>query len=206
MGAVGAVAALGRLARPFLRGALAARFRDLDLPVPGRRSGPAGAGAHGLVHGGDPLTNAAAARVLDRLGVDLVTAPRAGCCGAVPITSTTRPRGWTRRGATSTPGGQIEGGCEAILVTASGCGVMVKDYGALLADDPGYAERAARVSALARDPAEYLAGLDLGPLGHPGAGRRIAFHPPCTLQHGQGLPRRDRGAARASRFHPDPGQ
>ncbi|MFZ0789038.1 MAG: heterodisulfide reductase-related iron-sulfur binding cluster, partial [Chromatiaceae bacterium] len=80
---------------------------------------------------------------------------------------------------------EIELGCRALLVTASGCGVMVKDYGELLQHDPGYAEKAARVSALARDPAELLSDLDLGPLGQPGQGRRIAFHPPCTLQHGQ---------------------
>jgi glycolate oxidase iron-sulfur subunit len=62
---------------------------------------------------------------------------------------------------------------------------MVKEYGHLLAQDPSYAEKAARISALARDPVELLAAEDLAPLGQPGAGRRVAFHAPCTLQHGQ---------------------
>ena len=190
--AVGAITALGRLARPFLPGALAAKVpRPRSAgpwPAPlGRRRALVLAGCVQSV--ATPLTNAAAARVLDRLGVDLVTAPRAGCCGAVAYHLNDQAQGLdAARRNIDAWWPEIEAGCEAILVTASGCGVMVKDYGALLADDPGYAERAARVSALARDPAEYLAGLDLGPLGHPGAGRRIAFHPPCTLQHGQRLP------------------
>jgi len=80
---------------------------------------------------------------------------------------------------------QLESGCEAILVTASACAATVKDYGELLRDDPVYADRAARVAALVRDPAEWLAQADLSPLGTPGQGRRIAFHSPCSLQHGQ---------------------
>jgi glycolate oxidase iron-sulfur subunit len=133
-----------------------------------------------------PSTNAAAARVLDRLGIDLVTAPRAGCCGAVAYHLNAQAEGLdAMRRNIDAWWPEIEAGCEAILVTASGCGVMLKDYGELLREEPAYAEKAARVSALARDPAELLAGLDLSPLGQPGHGRRIAFHPPCTLQHGQ---------------------
>jgi glycolate oxidase iron-sulfur subunit len=133
-----------------------------------------------------PLTNAAAARVLDRLGLDLVTAPKAGCCGAAAYHLNAQAEGLAAmRRNIDAWWPEIESGCEAILVTASGCGVVVKDYGDLLHHDPDYAEKAARVSALARDPAELLADLDLAVLGQPGQGRRIAFHPPCTLQHGQ---------------------
>ena len=82
----------------------------------------------------------------------------------------------------------LEQGAEAILITASGCGAFVKEYGKLLADDPAYAEKAARVSELARDPAETLQQEDLSALDLDGGGRRVAYHPPCTLQHGQQLP------------------
>jgi glycolate oxidase iron-sulfur subunit len=81
----------------------------------------------------------------------------------------------------------IEAGIEAIVVTASGCGVMVKDYQHLLQDDARYAAKAARVSALARDIAEVLQAEDLGRLNITADKRRIAFHSPCTLQHGQQL-------------------
>jgi glycolate oxidase iron-sulfur subunit len=133
-----------------------------------------------------PLTNTAAARVVDRLGLDLVIVPEAGCCGAAAYHLNAQAEGLaSMRRNIDAWWPEIESRCEAILVTASGCGVMVKDYGELLHHDPDYADKAARVSELARDPAELLAGLDLAALGRPGQGRRIAFHPPCTLQHGQ---------------------
>ena len=133
-----------------------------------------------------PLTNAAAARVFDRLGVDLIASPKAGCCGAVAYHLNAQTEGLdAMRRNIDAWWPELQAGCEAILVTASACAAMVKDYGELLADDPAYAERAARVSALARDPAEWLAQADLSPLGTPGRGRRLAFHAPCTLQHGQ---------------------
>jgi glycolate oxidase iron-sulfur subunit len=80
---------------------------------------------------------------------------------------------------------EIEGeGIDAILVTASGCGTTIKDYGFMLRDDPAYAERAARVSALAKDITEFLAGLELPPPSHP-PGLKVAYHAACSLQHGQ---------------------
>ena len=185
------LAALGRLLRPILPRPLAAKVpvprAAGDWPAPkGRRKVLALAGCAQSV--ATPLTNAAAARVLDRLGIDLVESPEAGCCGALAYHLHAHREGLdAARRNIDAWWPQIESGCEAILVTASGCGVMVKDYGELLRDDPVYAERAARVSALARDTVELLAELDLGPLGRPGRGRRIAFHPPCTLQHGQKL-------------------
>jgi glycolate oxidase iron-sulfur subunit len=84
----------------------------------------------------------------------------------------------------------IERGAEAIVVTASGCGVLVKEYGDLLRDDPAYAERARRVAALARDPVEVVAAewKRIAPLVAMDRGaQRVAFHAPCTLQHGLGL-------------------
>ncbi len=185
----GALAALGRLARPLLPAKLAAKVpnpRPAGVwPRPGGRK-------RVLVLAGcvqsvaTPLTNTAAARVLDRLGLDLVIVPEAGCCGAAAYHLNAQAEGLaSMRRNIDAWWPEIESRCEAILVTASGCGVMVKDYGELLHHDPDYADKAARVSELARDPAELLAGLDLAALGRPGQGRRIAFHPPCTLQHGQ---------------------
>jgi len=81
----------------------------------------------------------------------------------------------------------IEAGAEAIVLTASGCGAMVKEYGQVLKADPEYAAKAARVSALARDLGEVIADLPLADLKPDAKGRRIAFHCPCTLQHAQGL-------------------
>jgi glycolate oxidase iron-sulfur subunit len=140
-----------------------------------------------------PDTNAAAARVLDRFGISLVEAPRAGCCGALPhhLNAEEEAFAMMRRNIDAWwP--QVEAGAEAILVTASGCGAMVKDYGVLLAHDPGYAGKAARIANLARDTGEVLAAeldrQDASPLGtRAGAGRKIAFHAPCSLQHGQKL-------------------
>ncbi len=133
----------------------------------------------------DPGINAAAVRVLDRLGITLTAAPNAGCCGALSqhLGAVEAAREAMRRNIDSWwP--EIEAGVEAIVMTASGCGSQVKDYGYLLRDDPAYADKAARVSSLTRDLAEILAGENLAAL-EPGPARRIAFHPPCSLQHGQ---------------------
>jgi len=190
-GRIGPLIALGRLARPLLPA-------DLRRKVPESR--PAGAWPTGsgtrrmLVLEGcvqsvaTPATNAAAARVLERLGITLVRPAGAGCCGAVSSHLSAQEEGlnFMRRNIDAWwP--HIEAGAEAIVISASGCGLMVKEYGEALRHDPAYAEKAARVSALARDLGEVLAAEDLAPLGQPGAGRRVAFHAPCTLQHGQGL-------------------
>jgi glycolate oxidase iron-sulfur subunit len=137
-----------------------------------------------------PNINAATARVLDRIGVSLVVAEEAGCCGALAhhLNDTEAGLGAARRNIDAwLP--QLEAGVEAIVMTASGCGVMVKDYGWLLRNDPTYAEKAARVSAATRDISEVLgAERDaLKALGASPAAKRIAYHPPCTLQHGQKL-------------------
>jgi len=134
-----------------------------------------------------PSINAAAGRVLDRLGISLLQAPAAACCGAVSHHLGAQQEGldFMRRNIDAwTP--WLEQGCEAIVMTASGCGTMVKDYGELLKHDPAYAEKAAQVSAKTLDLAEVLAKEDLGPLTQH-RNLRVAFQSPCSLQHGQQL-------------------
>ncbi len=178
---------LGRLVRPLLPAALKAK-------VPANRTQRSWPQAEhsrfmlvleGCVQQAvTPDSNAAAAQVFDRLGIQLRPAP--GCCGAASyhLAATTDGLDFARRNIDAWwPA--VEAGCEAIISTASGCGVMVKDYGHLLAADPDYADKAQRISRLTRDACEVLAEQDLSALQVSGAGRRIAFHPPCTLQHGQ---------------------
>jgi glycolate oxidase iron-sulfur subunit len=138
-----------------------------------------------------PNTNAAAARVLDRLSISIVNAARAGCCGATDYHLNAQEAGLARaRRNIDAWWPAIHAGAEAIVQTASGCGAFVKEYGHLLRDDPHYASKAQRVSELARDLVEVLANepLDLLQSGlHRDAQRRLAFHCPCTLQHAQKL-------------------
>ncbi|HVE50801.1 MAG TPA: glycolate oxidase subunit GlcF [Casimicrobiaceae bacterium] len=135
-----------------------------------------------------PSIDAAFARVLDRIGISAESVTGGGCCGALPFHLNDHDEGallarrnidawWPR----------VEAGAEAIVITASGCGVMIKDYAHLLSHDSAYAEKARRVTELACDPVELIGrewkqvteriAMDRG-------SRRIAFHPPCTLQHG----------------------
>jgi glycolate oxidase iron-sulfur subunit len=138
-----------------------------------------------------PQTNVAAARVLARLGIDLIEVPAAGCCGALAyhLGNHAAARTAIRRNIDAWwP--EITAGAEAIVVGASGCGAFVREYGEILREDASYAAKAERIAALARDPSEVLGAEDLTPLGRPGQGRRIAFHAPCSLQHGLRLPQR----------------
>jgi glycolate oxidase iron-sulfur subunit len=136
-----------------------------------------------------PDINAAAARVLDRLGVSVLSTTAAGCCGAVShhLSARDEALGFMRRNIDAWwP--QLEQGAEAIITGASACTAMIKEYGELLADEPHYAQKAARVSALTKDLSEVIAGEDLAPLGNSTVlSRRVAFHSPCTLQHAQGI-------------------
>ncbi|MCC7082131.1 MAG: glycolate oxidase subunit GlcF [Burkholderiales bacterium] len=133
-----------------------------------------------------PNINAAASRVLDRLGISLERVPGAGCCGAIDFhldagdTARRRMRSlidawWPR----------LEG-AEAIVFTASGCGMMLKDYVYALADDAAYRDKARRIAASCRDLSEVLlANRDaLRAVCRPATARRVAFHSPCSLQHG----------------------
>src|SRR6266581_7934377 len=154
--------ALGRLARPFLP----ARVAE-TIPAPATKAGAWPARRHArkmLVLGGcvqpalEPGINAAAARVLDRLGVSLLEAPGAGCCGGIRFHLNRQQAGRDdMRAVIDAWWPMLEaGGIEAIVITASGCGVTVKEYGHLLAQDPEYREKAARISALARDLCEVI--------------------------------------------------
>jgi len=149
-----------------------------------------------------PNINVATARVLDAAGIQTVIAAKAGCCGAVKFHLNDHEGGKAHMRANidawwphvSNAGG-TGASVEAIVMNASGCGVTVKDYGHLLKDDMAYAAKAARISELTKDLSELLPDLvpvlqgklqaaKVGQVANPG---QIAFHPPCTLQHGQQL-------------------
>jgi len=139
-----------------------------------------------------PNINTATARVLDAAGLQVIVAPEAGCCGAVKFHLNDHGGGLAQMRANIDAWWPfVEQGAEAIVMNASGCGVMVKDYGHALRDDPAYADKAARIAALTRDLSELLPELvhALKPkLAHlPDAQRVVAYHPPCTQQHGQQL-------------------
>jgi len=184
---------LGQLFRPLLPPALADKVpaaRPAPGPWPRPRHPRRMLALAGCVQPGlSPDINVAAARVLDRLGISLVEARGAGCCGAVRYHLNFQEQGLDdMRALIDAWWPLVSAGVEAIVTTASGCGVQVKEYGHLLAHDPRYADKAARVSALARDISEVIdAEADrLEPLLKK-TGGRVAFHPPCTLQHGQAL-------------------
>jgi glycolate oxidase iron-sulfur subunit len=135
-----------------------------------------------------PNINASTARVLDALGVQLIVAPKEGCCGAIRYHMNDQEGGLDdMRRNVDAWWPYVESGVEAIVMTASGCGVTVKEYGHLLAHDPKYAEKAARISVLTKDLSEIMPDFEAELAGKM-AGRikeRVSFHPPCTLQHGQ---------------------
>jgi glycolate dehydrogenase iron-sulfur subunit len=180
-----------RALRPLMPQAIAAHV------TPGRPEGAWPRGTHArrmLLLAGcvqpamAPNINAATARVFDALGIEIVMAAEAGCCGAIRhhLDDQRAALDDARRNIDAWwP--HIEAGIEAIVMNASGCGVMVREYGHLLRHDPAYAMKAARISDMTRDAAQVLSG----PLASLAAelparsGERVAFHPPCTLQHGQ---------------------
>jgi glycolate oxidase iron-sulfur subunit len=225
---------MGQLARPLLPSALKRKVPPATAPA-----GPWPASAHarrmivleGCVQPSlSPATNAAAARVLDRLGISLVRTAGAGCCGGVSFHLNMQEKALDiMRRAIDAWWPHIEHGAEAIVITASGCGVTMKDYGHLLQHDPAYAEKAQRISALTRDISEIITaerdrlkpliphpsmaasdapshdfdsstsaalratggqipakerGPSSAPRRAPIPRQRVAFHSPCTLQHG----------------------
>lgn len=122
-----------------------------------------------------------------KAGRALRPAREAGCCGATEYHLNAQDAGLARaRRNIDAWWPAIEAGAEAIVLTASGCGAFVKEYGDLLRSDPVYAEKARRVSALARDLAEVIAAEPLDALAE-STPRRVAVHCPCTLQHAQRL-------------------
>jgi len=138
-----------------------------------------------------PNINTATARVLDAAGIQAVVAAKAGCCGAVKFHLNDQDGGKAEmRRNIDAWWPHVEAGVEAIVMNASGCGVTVKEYGYILQDDAVYAAKAARISALTRDLSELLPELVEAlreKVSVAAGGGTIAFHPPCTLQHGQQL-------------------
>jgi glycolate oxidase iron-sulfur subunit len=225
---------VGQLARPLLPAAL--KNKVPAAPAPARPWPTTTHARKMLVLEGcaqpslSPATNAATARVLDRLGISLVRVPKAGCCGAVSfhLNQQQDALAYMRRNIDAWwP--HIEHGAEAIVITASGCGVTVKEYGHYLGQDPAYAEKARRISELAKDISEIITaegeklkplvtrhstaasdasshdsnsgtsaalratggqipaeerGPSSAPRRAPIPGQRVAFHAPCSLQHG----------------------
>jgi glycolate oxidase iron-sulfur subunit len=135
-----------------------------------------------------PEINAAAISVLTRHNIEVVVPDGAGCCGSLVHHLGRRDEALAQARANIDAFGALSG-LDAILITASGCGTTVKDYGFMLRGDPAYAERAADISALTQDIAEYLATLPLKP-GQGAPGLAVAYHSACSLQHGQGVERR----------------
>ncbi|MBZ9538792.1 glycolate oxidase subunit GlcF [Modicisalibacter tunisiensis] len=187
-----ALLSLGQTFRPLVPGALRDKMPARPVDAGKRPDGKQHARQmlilEGCVQPGlSPNTNAATARVLDRLGIGLTPAPEAGCCGAIDYHLNAQDAGRARmRANIDAWWPAIENGVEAIVQTASGCGAFVKEYADMLADDPTYAEKAERVSALTRDLSEILRDEDLDALDVKES-RRLAFHCPCTLQHAQRL-------------------
>ncbi|KGF64624.1 glycolate oxidase subunit GlcF [Pseudomonas lutea] len=182
---------LGHSFKPLLPGALKTKLPDTIRPAKAR---PMAQHARqmlmleGCVQPGlSPNTNAATARVLDRLGISTVSIAQAGCCGAVDYHLNAQEQGLQRaRRNIDAWWPSVQAGAEAIVQTASGCGAFVKDYGHLLRDDPAYAQKAAVISERTKDLVEILRAEPLEQLG--GCTRQtLAFHCPCTLQHAQKL-------------------
>ena len=191
---------MARLAKPvrplFGKGQVGAMLslapaRAAPKPVVERATPPSPKGRIALLKGcAEPVLKPgireATVRLLHRAGYEVVFAPGEACCGALVHHMGRKDDGlnaarrnvdaWTR---------QIKRkGLDAIVSTASGCGVAIKDYGFMLRDDPAYAERAARVSSLAMDVSEFLGGIELPPMTAPRP-LTVAYHAACALQHGQ---------------------
>jgi glycolate oxidase iron-sulfur subunit len=198
---------LGRALRPLLPRALRDKLSEDGDPAPAAARGAArrlapGAVSHprkvlllaGCVQPAlRPNINAATIRVLDAAGIETRVAPDAGCCGAIRHHLNDQAGGLRdmRRNIDAWWPSIEAGEIEAVVANASGCSVTVKDYGHALRRDPSYAAKALRVGSMTRDLAELLPDIvaALKPRWRPPAGSRLAYHPPCTLQHGMRLGR-----------------
>ena len=186
----GAAMRVGRFFKPLLPRALARKIPRLRRPGawPQDRHARRMVVLTGCVQPSmAPSINAATARVLDRIGISLVEAPGSVCCGAVPFHLNYQHDGLDlARANVDAWWPHLQQGVEAIVITASGCGTMVTDYGRLLREDPRYAEKAAHIAALAKDISEVVAAEKdaiLASLPREPA-PKVAFHSPCSLQHG----------------------
>ncbi len=186
---------IGRLAKPILPSSIK---RKIPIPQQTKNNWPAASHTRKmLILNGcvqptlAPNINIATARVLDSLGITVLRVSEAGCCGAVThhLNKQEEAISHIKRNIDAWwP--HIESGAECIVITASGCGTMLKDYGHLLTDDPEYAERAKKISEISKDIVEILnaEGDKLNPLLSKlkkNPSKTISFHSPCSLQHGQ---------------------
>ena len=186
---------IGRLAKPILPSSIK---RKIPIPQQTKNNWPAASHTrkmlilNGCVQPSlAPNINIATARVLDSLGITVLRVSEAGCCGAVThhLNKQEEAISHIKRNIDAWwP--HIESGAECIVITASGCGTMLKDYGHLLTDDPEYAERAKKISEISKDIVEILnTEVDkLNPLLSKlkkNPSKTISFHSPCSLQHGQ---------------------
>ncbi|TQV86059.1 glycolate oxidase subunit GlcF [Exilibacterium tricleocarpae] len=183
---------LGQWLRPLLPRSLREKVppRTTVTAWPARRHQRVMLALAGCVQPGTtPNTNRAAARVLDQLGISLIEVPEAGCCGALShhLSKPVEGLDFMRRNIDAWwPA--VAAGAEAIVMTASGCGSTIKEYGHFLETDPEYAEKARRISALTQDLSEVLDAQDLSRLALRPGSKKVAVHCPCSLQHGQQLP------------------
>ncbi|MBE7184151.1 MAG: glycolate oxidase subunit GlcF [Methylobacterium mesophilicum] len=213
------LARLGRPFAPLLNGVsalrpLAAMLELAPKGLPARKD-PARTGLHPprgqrrgrvAVLGGcaqpvlDPNINTATLRLLNRLGIEAVFPEQEGCCGALVhhMGREDEALRFARHNVDVWCAAIEQGGLDAIIVTTSGCGTTIKDYGHMLRLDPAYAEKAARVSALALDITEYLARRDLPRLDPRGI--TVAYHSACSMQHGQKITMAPKALLKAAGF------
>ncbi|TAJ12244.1 glycolate oxidase iron-sulfur subunit, partial [Patescibacteria group bacterium] len=192
---------LARLAKPLallLPGRIGAmgRLTPGKLPAPGLTATPRVFPAEGrrqkrvaLLAGCvqqalDPAINDATVRLLTRHGCEVTVSEGAGCCGSLTHHLGRDALDFARANVDAWMRELDRGGLDAVIVNASGCGTTVKDYGFMLREDPAYAAKAAKISALARDVSEFMASLGLKP-AQIAPGMRVAYHSACSLQHGQ---------------------
>ncbi|BBB30437.1 glycolate oxidase subunit GlcF [Neptunomonas japonica] len=181
---------VGQVLRPILPEAIKTKMppkREVNSPWPLKRHARVMLALAGCAQPSTtPNTNISTARVLDKLGITLIEEPKAGCCGAVSYHLGAHDEGldFMRRNIDAWwPA--VEGGVEAIVMTASGCGAMLQDYGYALRHDAGYADKAAKISELTKDISEVLQAEDLTQLFFRAdkSSEKVAVHCPCTLQH-----------------------
>jgi glycolate oxidase iron-sulfur subunit len=154
-----------------------------------------------------PQINEATIRLLTRHGCEVVVAAGSGCCGSLRhhLGQEAAALAFARANIDAWERERLAQGLDAVVINASGCGTTVKDYGFMLRQDRDYAEKAARIAALARDVAEVVAVLGLGPPAPAvarGNGRRVAYHSACSMQHGQGLHAGPKALLAAAGFEP----
>ena len=211
--------ALAGLARPFA-GLMPGRLKGMVAMAPKHLPSPSRTEAPGQfrVAGGAPRMrvemlvgcaqavlapeiNDAVVRLLNRHGAEVTVAQGAGCCGALDhhLGKTDRSHALAKRNIEAWIRQMDAGGLDAIVIAASGCGTTVKDYGFMFREDPAWAERAARVSAIAKDISEVMVALGLNPVAA-ASGLRVAYHSACSMQHGQQLHKEPRQLLTAAGF------